>query len=278
MRISRKIFYPKDHNFGSFYKIFSYEGKERIVGYVSEAEVVPQFIKNDKDQYVPNKYYKIAVRQMKTKKILDDDLAIKTMQERTKLDSYQKETRDHRKQVKRRRLASLEKKLKKSYAGLSFQMPFNRLQCLRITPDKEAYFGVKGTATSFLYPELILDLDVKTSLVRPFRSLLVDLDLSYPIFHFPNRSASFYGVLGAHLQYEPTGVNDLCDGQIPDYGTPIVDFGPQAGLSLLIPLGSQVAVRVDGKLGYQVLHQIMTRNPVIHAFTKGFSISIQYGF
>ena len=57
--ISKKIYYPANR-FGSFYKIYVKKPK-KIVGYISEVDVVPQFIKQ-KGEYVSNPRFKLASR------------------------------------------------------------------------------------------------------------------------------------------------------------------------------------------------------------------------
>ena len=204
--ISKKIFYPKDHNFGSFYKIFSSKDKKKVVGYVSEAEVVPQFIKNDKGKYVLNKYYRIAKRQIQTKKIPDDDLSIKTMQERTKLNSYKQETMEQEKKVRRRYLAS--KRLKTKYAGVSVQA-LNQMTCFGFNLNQDFYTRDLNSAShSYFYPELAIDLDIKTNIQRPLPNVLADLDISYPLLHSPQRRVSIYGLLGVNLHYQHAGITN----------------------------------------------------------------------
>ena len=66
--ISKKIFRPA-HNFGSFYKVFLSRPK-KIVGYVSEVDLAPEFIKKE-DEETPNPSYLLARKQLKEGKVLD---------------------------------------------------------------------------------------------------------------------------------------------------------------------------------------------------------------
>ena len=59
--ISKKILRPK-HGFGSFYKAFITDPR-KIIGYVSEAEVIPQFVRRGKKHFL-NPLYKKTARQI----------------------------------------------------------------------------------------------------------------------------------------------------------------------------------------------------------------------
>ena len=139
--ISKKIFRPP-HNFGSFYKTFLTRPK-KVVGYISEAEVVPEFLKQA-GKYETNPAYKLAQKQMKKDKVLDIDL----------IDKVNKQRRTNEQEPSRKN-----KKNRKNYAGLSAGFlaypPFNLYE--RDVIEKNVVVGLKLSGYNLLLSSVNMD-------------------------------------------------------------------------------------------------------------------------
>lgn len=212
--ISKKVFRPP-HNFGSFYKIFLVRPK-KIVGYVSEAEVVPEFLKNT-GKYEANPAYKLAQKQMKEDKVLDIDL----------IDKVNKQRQTNKQMPS--------KNNKKSYVGLSVgflaHSPF-------ITPfEKNVIVGLKFSGYNLLLSSVNMD----------FNFAFTPYDFQF--FHFDALAA--YPLLGGHSYHL-----FILGGLKFDINRRMQDIarqnspGVSGALSLLIPINQKFLFRVDAKTEY----------------------------
>ena len=235
--ISKKIFRPP-HNFGSFYKVFLFK-ETKVIGYISEAEVIPEFKRVDKE-FKPNPSYKLAKKYVQSNKILDLDSI-------TEIKNSSKKT----KKRKQKKLSSQNNK----YVGLSFG---SILYDMRNYHNKEDWFiGFKFSGYNLLISYLNLDINIASSFDR--RRFYLDMLASYPVLRTPN----FYllamgGLLGSlHLDRNLQMKQDS------------VDYGIAGAVSLLIPIKNNLIFKVEGKTGYQI------RKP---SFPIGLSGSLQVTF
>ena len=213
--ISKKIFRPS-HHFGSFYKAFLFSGK-KIVGYISEAELVPEF-KKQNGKYTANPTYKLAKKQMIKDKVLDLDLA-----------KPQKPA-----PIARAAPPSKPKSYKKRYAGLSAGFLSDSL--FAIDP-KNLFFGIKLSGYDLLISYLNMDLNLETA--YDFSFLHFDILTAYPLL----KSSKFYLLAMGGLK---TDVNRKKTADP-------VDYGVLGALSLALPLSKNnkgFLFRISAKMEY----------------------------
>ena len=211
--ISKKIFRPH-HNFGSFYKVFLFKEK-KIVGYISEAEVVPEFLKQNGTHTV-NPAYKLAKKQMAKDKVLDINLIDK---ERNK------------KQMKKQQLPPKPANNKKRYIGLSLGFLGDTFSTL---DQRDVYLGLKLSGYNLLISYLNMDLNLMTT-PYDFKFFHFDILATYPLL----RSPSY------HL-FAAGGFNSTINKRNEDP----VDYGFSGALSLVIPLSQKFLFRTDAKITY----------------------------
>lgn len=226
--VSKKIFRPP-HRFGSFYKVFVTQPK-KIVGYISEVEVAPKFIKQ-KEKYKINPAYKIAKKQLQDNKVLDIDLIDKINQNR-------------------RIPKSKSRSNKKRYTGLSMGFLFDSL--LLDTPSnpfakENILVGLKFSGYKLLLPSINLDLNFTftplhfSSSPPYFKFLHFDTLLAFPLV----KSQSFYVFIMGGLKFDINRRNmETRINQNPH------NFGLAGALSLLVPVRQNILFRADIKNEY----------------------------
>ena len=236
--ISKKIFRPS-HNFGSFYKILLIRPK-KVVGYISEAEVVPEFIKQN-NKYEANTIYKIAKKQMKEDRALDIDLIDKVNSQKQK--NPQKITTP--------------KNNKKRYVGLSVGF-------LAYPPpvhfEENILAGLKLSGYNLLIPSINIDFNF-TFTPYDFKFFHFDILSSYPLLKF---GSSHFFIMG--------GLKLDIDHRIQDPEKQI-NPGVAGVLALLIPIGQKLLFRLDAKAEYG-----LAQRPNHQAFSSSFSSSLQIAF
>lgn len=212
--ISKKIFRPP-HKFGSFYKIFLFREK-KLVGYVSEAEVIPEFINQDK-QSLPNPAYKIAKKQMAKNKVLDMDLAVKTKKKNSK-----------------KRKPSALKDYRKRYAGLTLGFGGENVTALR---PEDVHAGLKLSGYNLLISYLNLDMNLTAS-VYDFKSFYFDILATFPVL----KAQPYYlfAMGGGNISIDRNKQDDP------------VDYGLSGALSLLIPITEKLLFRTDAKINHDI--------------------------
>ena len=214
--ISKKIFRPT-HNFGSFYKVFLFSDK-KIVGYISEAEVAPEFLKQ-KEGYINNPAYKAAKEQKKQNKVLDIDLI------------EQAKPKSQNSKPKQKKL----KNEKKRYVGLSagfFTSGFD-------PPSKEtAHIGLKLSGYNLLISYLNMDLNLSSTLDG--RLFYLDILTAYPLIKSPPYHFFLSGGLMGNLKLDET-YRMTRDS---------MDFGLAGAVSLIIPINKKLSFRTEMKTGY----------------------------
>lgn len=219
--ISKKIFRPP-HKFGSFYKVFLFEDK-KVVGYLSEAEVVPEFIIQNKETK-PNPAYIMTKKQLAKDKVLDVGLIdkIKT---------------SHIKSKEKPKLKK-QKNSKKRYIGLSTGL---FLDSLLFTPtpediQKNTSIGLRLSGYDLLISYLNMDLNLAFS-PSDFKVFYMDMLTVYPVI---KASPYYLYVMGGGKM------------NINKRNKDPVDFGLAGALSLTIPFQQKWLFRGDLKTGYAI--------------------------
>ena len=220
--ISRKIFLPP-HSFGSFYRVFLFREKKRI-GYVSEAEVISEFIKKD-GGYSPNSNYKKA-KWYKAKKQV---LKIEEIEDNTPQSKKLERQREARKRL------SLKTNFKK-YAGVSLgYSPYLN------SPSQlyeNTFLGLKLSAYS---SKIHLDFNADLYRYKASSSLLAGI----PFIKSNNYSLFLLG--GGLISYNYSPSNN--------YLYPI-DYGPLGAVSFLIPLNKKFLLKLEFKGIYEIRNQL----------------------
>ena len=154
--ISKKVFRPP-HNFGSFYKVFLFR-ETKVVGYISEAEVAPEFIKF-KGKYKINPAYKLAKEQLEKDKVLNLDL-LENVNQAPQTETESSEKKDN----------------SKNYIGLSAGVLKDNNYDLN---PKDTYFGLKLSGYNLLISYLNMDLNLLTS--SDLSSFYLDILIAHPL-------------------------------------------------------------------------------------------------
>ena len=215
--ISRKIFRPP-HKFGSFHKILLFKPK-KIVGYISEAEVTPEFF-NEEGSFTPNPKYKLAEQQMKEDKVLD-------------LSLFEKKAR----RTKKKKSAS--KKKKKYYIGLSAgfsAVPVSQYDVL---------MGLRLSGYGLLISSVNMDFNLMTS---PYTPLLLRFDISgsYPLIASNDYFIHLIGGMKFDVNKRIEDINKKND------------FGLTGGASLSVPLTKRLLFRLDARAEYAFANQTLS--------------------
>ena len=147
--MSKKIVRPK-HRFGSFYKIFITEPK-KIVGYISEVEVIPQFVKYGK-RYFPNPRYKMAAKQIDKEGAVDLQNLLKKEKPYIDEDS--------------RSLPPSEQSAKYRYAG--FSAGLSNFSFSRSLLREDFHLGLKFSGYNLLISSWNMDYNLSFSLFNPY--------------------------------------------------------------------------------------------------------------
>ena len=209
--ISKKIFRPP-HNFGSFYKIFLFRPK-KIVGYISEAEIAPEFVKQA-DEYKVNPIYKLAQKQMKEDKALDINLFEKKPKKR------------HREEQ-----VNSSRNNKKRYVGLS--LGFSGFS----PSEKEVLVGLKLSGYNLLISSLNMDFNLLTSFYKP-NFFHFDILTSYPLI----KTSQYFLYLSGGIKFDINHrLKDIRKQNDP---------GVAGALSLMIPLNQKLLLRLEAKTEY----------------------------
>lgn len=238
--ISKKIFRPP-HNFGTFYKVFLFK-ETKLVGYISEAEVIPEFKRTGKN-FKPNSSYKLARSYILNNKILN-------------LDSIE----EIKSSAKKRRADKRKKPIayKQKYAGLS--IGYMRPWPFITTDNHRGFIGLKlsGYKLSASY----LNMDINLSSSFNWREFYVDILTAYPILKFPHYRLFIMGGLMGALSLNQNYRMDISS----------VDYGLAGALSLLAPLNENLAFKLDTKMTYHV------RSQLINPLNFSASLSLQAAF
>ena len=214
--ISKKIFRPA-HKFGSFYKLFLVKPK-KIVGYVSEAELIPEFLKSEKGGSSPNPAFKEALLQIKRDGVLDINLK----DEIKKKSAPQEEPK------------SSSSSGKKVYAGAGLGIfGFDTVS------EKNILIGLKLSGYRLLVSSWNMDINVLTA-PFDFKFFYLDASIAYPL-----ASSAFYHLFA-------TGGLKFAVNYREENPQQQISPGPVAGLSLLIPFNPKTMLRVDLKAKYSL--------------------------
>ena len=233
--ISKKVFRPQ-HNFGSFYKVFLFKGK-KVVGYISEAEVVPEFIDQD-GQTIVNPAYKLAKKQMEKDKALDSNLIDKVKKKSLLATKPVTKPATNNKTLKTN---------KKRYIGLSTgyldKWPFSAQQNL--------YLGIKLSGYRLLISYFNMDIN---ALVMPydFKFFYFDFLASYPLLQQASYHVFITGGVNLSINERNTQSSSFLseiDKRVKTVKGP-VDYGLSGGLSLVFPLQKNLLLRGDFKGAY----------------------------
>ena len=220
--ISRKIFLPP-HSFGSFYRVFLFREKKRI-GYVSEAEVISEFIKKD-GGYSSNSNYKKAKWYKAKKQIL-------------KIEEIEDNAPQNKKLEKQREAGkrlSLKTKFKK-YFGLSLgYSPY-------LNSPSQAYentfLGLKwSTYGSNIHLDFNADLlyRYKASSIYRYKA---SFSLLAGVPFIKSNKYSLFLLGGGLIEYRFTPSNNYLYQ---------FDYGPMGAVSFLIPLNKKFLLKLEVK-------------------------------
>ena len=220
--ISKKIFRPR-HNFGSFYKVFLFHDK-KIIGYISEAEVAPEFLKKN-DEYKINPAFKLAKKQMKNDKVLDIDLIDKANKQRQKKESPKNSS----------------KKNKNRYVGLSVGgiLKYSK------NPQENVLLGVRLSGYNLLISSLNMDFNFNFT-PSDFKFVHFDILTAYPIL----KSTPYYLFIMGGLKFD---INKRISEPMKQ-----LNPGFSGALSLVIPLNQKLIWRTDAKIEYGLSDQSLT--------------------
>ena len=212
--ISRKIFRPH-HNFGSFYKIFLF-GDQKIIGYISEAEVIPEFVKKD-NNYSFNPNYSKAKKYKEKNKVLNLE----------EIESPAKNTQKIQ--------------IKKPFEGeIGLSTSFIK-DSIYFDPKKQTLIGLHFSLHD-LYFSPRLDAHLKSSI--DLKSFYLELSAGYPILS--NQSlVSLFALAGVDMYWENISTNSQ-----PYYI--FFDFGPSGALLAAIPINKQILFNLSGKAFYKI--------------------------
>ena len=242
--ISRKIFRP-DHNFGSFYKIFLF-GDQKIVGYISEAEVIPEFLKASDQNYQLNPRYKKA-------KVYKDKNKVLNLEEIENITKVRK---------RQRNFLAFHKKLKKqvglSITGMDLNYPYlyNKQQYFYF--QRQALIGLDLSVQdlSSLY---YLSAHVKSSI--DFQKLYLEWFVGYRLLQDSLFSVWILG--GATMDWDnPYNRQSLSQGPIIESRSnrPAFDVGPSGALMLSIPLTKKIHIHISPQIFYPMYQKYYNFN------------------
>ena len=225
--ITKKIFLPP-HGFGSFYKIFLFK-KQKIIGYVSEAEVITEFFKEN-DKYVRNPNYKKAKQYKAENKVLKIE-----------------EIEDIRTQRKRHQLkAKTQKKFfQKKYIGLS--LGINPYLNSSSSLTQSGFVGLKFSVHSL---RLNTDFNFNIELQKIHSDFLI----GFPFIK--SRSYSLFlmaGVMG-DIKYNNNYSNTRYIANQPVD----LDYGFTGAVSLLKFLNQSLLLKFELKPSYRIQSQLVS--------------------
>lgn len=219
VKISKKIFYP-EHKFGSFFKVFI-KSPQKIVGYISEVEVVPEYLTDKKTKKNPR--YTILEKQLKTSKNYKVDFQ--------KLSPHREEKINHKTRVPF--------VISSHFKGLGVLLGWRSLVRFEGWRSAQNVFaGLKWTNPKILSP-FYLDVNAYFNpLILPFSSYYGEGLIGFPILNHPFVSVSVLG--GLKVEFAKSEQQTK------------VSQGLIFGLSFLKPFSS-VFVRGDirGEMGLQ---------------------------
>ena len=235
--ISKKIFRPP-HNFGTFYKVFLFKEK-KVVGYISEAEVISEFKKKDGD-FIPNPSYKTAKKYKAENKILDLDSI-----EEIKKESATSQTTNRKSQTSNR----------KKYIGLT--TGFLTANTHFAFPREDLFIGLALSGYNLLISYLNMDINFTSSF--DWKRFYLDILTAYPLLKSSNYYMFVMGGLMGRLHLDKAYVMS------PES----IDYGVAGALSLLIPFNQNIAFKFSAKTVYEIRNR---------SIPFGFSGSLQVAF
>ena len=219
--ISRKIFRPH-HNFGSFYKIFLF-GNQKIIGYISEAEVIPEYVRSNNKTYQLNPLYKKA-------KIYKDKNKVLNLEEIENITNSQKKRKS--------RLAfykSLKKQIGLSSTWVDLNNPYIDSQKNSFNFQTQSLIGL-DFGLQDIYPLHWLSAHVKSSL--DFQKFYFELSAGHRLLNQPLFSVFVLG--GAGMYWGVLSVDPPIS----------FDFGPSGALLANIPLNKNIHFNVSSQFFY----------------------------
>ena len=229
--ISRKIYLPH-HSFGSFYRIFLFRPK-KLIGYISEAEVIPEFRLNQ-GVYTINPNYNKAKKyktSRQTLKIQELENSVTTKQ-RSKI---QKEMK--------KRIDSHQANSKNYYGVfLGASSYLNNL-----SPSQSQRSPLLGFKASSYRSKINFDISLNMYLKDIFFIEKVSFDFLIGLPFIKTSSYSLFTSAGVFVEYQPTSSNTVS-----------FDLGPTVSTSLLIPINKKLLVNLSAKGNYQSLEKLLS--------------------
>ena len=228
--ISRKVFLPP-HGFGSFYRVFLFR-KKKLIGYISEAEVIPEFIKKE-DSYLANPSYKKAKAYKNKKQILKIEEIEDTV--------YQNQQLKIQKEIQKR--LSLKTNYKK-YLGLSLGYS-SYLNQANSPISENVFLGVK---LSTYGSKINMDFNLDLHRYKGASSILIALPF------IRSQTYSLFVMGGGLMEYIPYPSIPLTTSTFP------IDYGPIGAVSLLTPISKNFILKLEAKGDYKVLKKQVSLN------------------
>ena len=228
--ITKKVFLPP-HGFGSFYKIFLFK-KQKVIGYVSEAEVITEFFKEN-DKYIRNPNYKKAKQYKAENKVLKIE----------EIEDIRTQRKKH--QLKAQNQKKFFQKNYKKYIGLSLGAGsyLNSSSSLA----QSAFIGLKFSDYSL---RLNKDFNLNIGLQKIHSDFLIGFPFikshSYSIFLMA-------GVMG-DIEYSGGSPNTL---YIANQSV-VLDYGFTGAISLLKTLNQSFLLKFELKPSYNIQNQLVS--------------------
>ena len=230
--ISRKIYLPP-HSFGSFYRIFLFRPK-KLIGYISEAEVIPEF-KLNQGVYTINPNYKKAKRykdSRQTLKIQNLENNV-TSKQRSKIQEEMK-----------KRIDSHHQTSYKNYYGV-FIGSSSYLN--NIDPSQSQHRPLLGFNFSSYRTKVNFDINLGMYLKNVFFIEKGSFDFLIGLPFIKTSSYSLLTSIGMFVEYQPTITN-----------TVNFDLGPIVSTSFLVPLNKNFLLNLSAKGNYQSIEGLFS--------------------
>lgn len=231
--VSKKVFTPA-HRFGTFYKAFI-KSPKKVVGYVSEIEVIPEFVQQSDKKYEKNTCY----NKIKTQIAKKGQFNLNSLSGRDFVCAGgSKPVTITPKNIFSK---SGDRHVGFSVSGMSSLFKFRNI------PERyEPMLGVKLSGKRLLIP--YIDMDINLAINYDLNEVYGDLLVGYPVIG--SDTFVIYPLLGFnfnyHLQKKPSNTEVTSrDTQVTNYS-----IGPVAGLSVVLPVQNIWAVRGDVKINY----------------------------
>ncbi len=229
--MSKKIFVPP-HRFGTFYKVFIKKPK-KVVGYISEVDVIPEFVRLSKNQFNP-KYQKLE-KQLKEHGTFNL-ASLSQQKEKNFSESGMKPSMVN---------SSIDSLKSKRYLGFSVGGRYD----YGLNWDN-ILFGVKVSGKNLFLSNIEMDINLNISSLSFYH---IDMLAGYPLL--AGYKYVVYIMGGLKVDIANFHVSENKANSVPYLILP--NFGPVGSLSFVLPFQDKFSLRVDLKMEYGFLEQKM---------------------